>query len=108
FYVKDGTRAYLHLAECLAARPEIAGQAFNFSADTPIRVLDLVDRILHLMYSPLPPCVPGEARHEIRHQYLSSAKARRTLSWAPPRGDRLVRRLPRRQGPRPRPRGLTR
>src|SRR5207248_6455897 len=92
FYVKDGARAYLHLAECLAAvgarsgdRPqqEIAGQAFNFSADTPVSVLDLVDRILHLMDSPLQPRVLGEAHHEIRHQYLSSAKARRVLGWAP-------------------------
>jgi CDP-glucose 4,6-dehydratase len=83
FYVKDGARAYLHLAECLAARPEIAGQAFNFSAEMPISVLDLVGRILRRMGSPLQPCVLGEARHEIQHQYLSSAKAQRALGWAP-------------------------
>jgi len=83
FYVKDGARAYLHLAECMAARPEIAGQAFNFSADTPISVLDLVGRILRQMNTPLQPRVLGEARHEIRNQYLSSAKARQVLGWAP-------------------------
>ena len=83
FYVKDGAHAYLHLAECLAARPEIAGQAFNFSADTPVSVLDLVIRILRLMDSPLQPRVLGETRHEIHHQYLSSAKARQALGWTP-------------------------
>jgi CDP-glucose 4,6-dehydratase len=83
FYVKDGARAYLHLAECMAARPEIAGQAFNFSADMPISVLDLVGRILRQMNTPLQPRVLGEARHEIRNQYLSSAKARQVLGWAP-------------------------
>jgi CDP-glucose 4,6-dehydratase len=83
FYVKDGAAAYLHLAECLACRPDLAGQAFNFSADNPISVLDLVERILRLMDAPLRPRVLGEARHEIKHQYLSSAKARRMLGWSP-------------------------
>src|SRR6266542_2432593 len=79
FYVKDGAGAYLHLAECMAARPEIAGQAFNFSADNPISVLDLVHHILRLMNASLAPRVLGEARNEIKHQYLSSAKARQML-----------------------------
>ena len=83
FYVKDGAAAYLHLAECLARRPDLAGHAFNFSADNPISVLDLVDRILRLMGSSLRPHVLGEARHEIKHQYLSSAKARQLLAWSP-------------------------
>src|SRR5918912_1703204 len=36
FYVKDGAEAYLHLAECLATRPELAGHAFNFSSELQI------------------------------------------------------------------------
>ena len=83
FYVKDGAAAYLHLAECVARRPDLAGHAFNFSADNPLSVLDLVERILRLMDSPLRPHVLGEARHEIKHQYLSSAKARELLGWSP-------------------------
>jgi CDP-glucose 4,6-dehydratase len=83
FYVKDGAAAYLHLAECLARRPEVAGQAFNFSTETQVSVLDLVNQILHFMDSSLQPEVRGEASNEIRDQYLSAAKARRMLAWKP-------------------------
>ena len=65
------------------AGADLAGHAFNFSADNPISVLDLVDRILRLMNSPLRPHVLGEARHEIKHQYLSAARARQMLDWSP-------------------------
>jgi len=83
FYVKDGVGAYLHLAECMARQPEVVGQAFNFSNEIQITVLDLVSRILRLMHSTLEPDVRGEAMHEIKHQYLSAAKARRMLDWSP-------------------------
>ncbi len=83
FYVKDGAAAYLHLAENLARRPEIAGQAFNFSTETPLSVLQLVERILHLMGSDLTPHVRNEVTNEIKHQYLSVAKSRELLNWRP-------------------------
>jgi CDP-glucose 4,6-dehydratase len=83
FYARDGAAAYLHLAECLAARPEVAGHAFNFSTETQMTVLDLVCRILRLMDSSLTPDVRAEAHNEIRNQYLSAAKARQMLDWAP-------------------------
>src|SRR5438132_3435289 len=83
FYVKDGAEAYLHLAECMAHGPEIAGHAFNFSNEVQITVLDLVSRILRLMHSGLKPDVRAEAQHEIKHQYLSAAKARQMLDWTP-------------------------
>lgn len=83
FYVKDGAAAYLHLAECMAQRPEVVGQAFNFSNEIQITVLDLVGRILRMMDSDLAPEVRNEASHEILHQYLSAAKARRLLGWSP-------------------------
>ena len=59
------------------------GEAFNFSYEQPITVLDLVRRILALMESPLEPEIRNEATHEIRAQYLSAAKARSTLGWHP-------------------------
>jgi CDP-glucose 4,6-dehydratase len=83
FYVKDGAAAYLHLAECLARQPEVPGQAFNFSTETQVSVLELVDRILRLMGSSLQPDVRGEATNEIRRQYLSASKAHRMLAWQP-------------------------
>lgn len=83
FYVEDGAAAYLHLAEQLAQRPELHGQAFNFATETPLSVLDLVDRILKLMRSDLVPDVRNQANHEIAEQYLSAARARSVLAWQP-------------------------
>jgi CDP-glucose 4,6-dehydratase len=86
FYVKDGARAYLHLAELMAERPEVVGQAFNFSNELQLTALDMVGTILRLMGSDLEPHVRGEATHEIKHQYLSAEKARRLLGWRPQYG----------------------
>jgi CDP-glucose 4,6-dehydratase len=83
FYVKDGAAAYLHLAECLACRPEVAGQAFNFSTEIQVTVLEMVRRILNRLGSTLEPDVRNEAGNEIPHQYLSAARARRLLAWRP-------------------------
>jgi CDP-glucose 4,6-dehydratase len=83
FYVEDGANAYMTLAEALAARPELAGQAFNFSNELQVTVLDLVRQILQLMGSNLEPDIRNEASNEIIHQYLSAAKARRELAWHP-------------------------
>jgi CDP-glucose 4,6-dehydratase len=83
FYVDDGANAYITLAEALAARSDLAGQAFNFSNEIQVTVLDLVRRILRVMDSNLDPDVRNEASNEIIHQYLSAAKARRELGWSP-------------------------
>jgi len=83
FYVEDGAAVYMLLAEALAERPDLSGRAFNFSNETQVTVLELVDRILSLMGSDLRPEVRNEASNEIRHQYLSAALARRELQWAP-------------------------
>jgi len=83
FFVEDAVSAYLLLAEGLAAGRARPGEAFNFSNETPVSVLDLVGRILSLMDSPLEPLVLDQASHEIREQFLSAAKARRVLSWKP-------------------------
>lgn len=83
FYVEDGAAAYMLLAEALAERPELSGEAFNFSNELQITVLDLVRSILRLMKSDLELDVRNEAANEIRHQYLSAAKARQSLGWRP-------------------------
>ncbi len=83
FYVEDGANAYMMLAEALAARPKLAGQAFNFSNEIQVSVLEIVQRILRVMGSKLEPEVRNEASNEIIHQYLSAAKARRELGWHP-------------------------
>ena len=83
FYVKDGAAAYLHLAECMARRPEARGHAFNFSTEMRVSALEMVRCILHHTGSALEPEVRDEAIHEIRSQYLSAEKARHMLGWAP-------------------------
>jgi CDP-glucose 4,6-dehydratase len=83
FYIEDGACAYMQLAEQLGARRELAGEAFNFSNEQQISVLDLVQLISKIMGSNLEPEIRNEASNEIRHQYLSAAKARETLGWAP-------------------------
>jgi CDP-glucose 4,6-dehydratase len=83
FYVKDGVLAYLHLAEQMD-RSEILGEAFNFSNELQISVLELVQKILKLMdKSELKPIILNQAKNEIVHQYLSAAKARQMLDWQP-------------------------
>lgn len=83
FYVEDGAAAYMHLAEQLAGRPELAGEAFNLSNETQVTVLQLVEKVLAGMNSPVTPEVLGEASHEIKHQSLDAAKARTMLGWEP-------------------------
>jgi CDP-glucose 4,6-dehydratase len=83
FYVEDGAAAYMLLAERLAADGNLAGQAFNFSNELQVKVLDLTRNILRLMNSGLEPEIRDEATNEIRHQYLSAAKARGQLHWSP-------------------------
>jgi len=70
FYVEDGAAAYMLLAEQLSSRPELRGQAFNFSYESQVTVLCLVKEILRAMQSSLEPQVLNEASHEIRRSVL--------------------------------------
>lgn len=83
FYVEDGASSYLRLAEALGRQPDLAGEAFNFSNEEPVTVLEIVDLILDLMDARyLKPVVLSQAANEIPKQYLSSQKARRLLGWS--------------------------
>lgn len=83
FYVEDGAAAYMLLAEALSLRPELRGQAFNFSTEVQITALEMVNRLLSLLGSSLIPDIRNEATNEIKRQYLSAKKARTSLSWSP-------------------------
>lgn len=83
FYVEDGAAAYMLLAEQLARRPELKGEAFNFSNEIQVTVSQIVEKIVTLMGSDLEPEIRNEVNNEIRHQYLSATKARRDLGWVP-------------------------
>src|SRR5206468_6702577 len=84
FYVEDAALAYLRLAEALAVDDAVVGQAFNFSNELQLTVLQLAQQILRLVgREDLGLDVRAEAQHEIRHQYLDASKARQRLGWQP-------------------------
>ncbi|MFH1038772.1 MAG: GDP-mannose 4,6-dehydratase [PVC group bacterium] len=83
FYVLDAVEGYLLMAEA-TGREGVSGEAFNFSDERQVTVLELVNLILKLMdREDLEPEILSAAEGEIRHQYLSAAKARRVLKWKP-------------------------
>ena len=83
FYVEDGASAYMCLAEALRERDDLRGEAFNFSNELQLDVLSLTKKILARMDVKLSVDVRAEAKHEIQHQWLSAAKARKLLGWTP-------------------------
>ncbi len=83
FYVRDAVEAYMTLAERIDDGG-CAGEAFNFSLEQPLTVLEMTGRILTAMdRQGLTPIIQGLASGEIREQYLSADKARRLLGWEP-------------------------
>jgi CDP-glucose 4,6-dehydratase len=82
-YVVDGALAYLRLVEAMAEDPAVIGEAFNFSTETPMSVLELVDALQKVAGTSLELDIRGTATHEIDSQFLSATKARKVLGWAP-------------------------
>ncbi|AZV48647.1 sugar dehydratase [Bacillus halotolerans] len=82
FYIEDAVQAYLLLAEKMEEH-NLAGEAFNFSNEIQLTVLELVEKILKKMNSNLKPKVLNQGSNEIKHQYLSAEKARKLLNWTP-------------------------
>lgn len=80
-YVEDAAGCYLLLAEALASRADLAGEAFNFSTEAPLTVLEVVARMQASVGTSLAPDIRATATGEISHQYLSAAKARAVLGW---------------------------
>ena len=83
FFVEDAADGVTELAEAVATRPEIRGEAFNFGADIRLSVLEIVERILRLMGSDLEPDVRNDAVNEIPEQRVSAQKAHEVLGWRP-------------------------
>jgi len=82
-YVEDVVDAYLALAEG-AGREGVRGEAFNFSPQRPLTVLEITRAVLAAMDRPdLEPVILNQARAEIRDQYLDAGKAARVLGWEP-------------------------
>jgi CDP-glucose 4,6-dehydratase len=82
-YVKDVVDAYLLLAENID-KEGVAGEAFNFSTEKHLTVLEIVETIKKVMHRDhLEPLVLNNTEGEIKNQYLDAGKARRVLGWQP-------------------------
>lgn len=82
FYIEDAVDAYINLAEKIVEL-NLGGQAFNFSNEIQLTVLELVNKILKIMGSDIKPIILNQGSNEIIHQYLSAKKARTVLGWSP-------------------------
>jgi CDP-glucose 4,6-dehydratase len=81
-FVEDVVDAYIALAES-ASTEAVRGQAFNFSPERKLSVLELTKLILEVMGRPdLQPEIQNRARAEIRDQYLDATKAKEILHWS--------------------------
>lgn len=81
-YVEDIVNGYLMLAEQMEKK-HLEGEAFNLSNENPLTVLELVEKIYRTLGKKPNYRILNEAKYEIKHQYLSSRKARRILGWKP-------------------------
>jgi CDP-glucose 4,6-dehydratase len=80
-FVEDVVDAYLALAR-RGDEPGVRGEAFNFSPESRVSVLEITDRLRRLMgREDLEPVILDEVKAEIRDQYLDSTKAATRLDW---------------------------
>lgn len=82
-YLGDAVGAYISLAQELMKRPDLRGEAFNFSNESQITVKELTSLIVEIMDGPFDAKILNQASNEIRMQYLSAKKARDVLGWEP-------------------------
>ena len=82
-YVDDVVEAYMLLAE-KSADEGVRGEAFNFSPETQVTVLEITRKVAEAVdRADLEPKIMNTARAEIKDQYLDSSKANRVLGWSP-------------------------
>lgn len=82
-FVGDAVDAYLRTAESIG-RGDVTGEAFNFSDNKPMSVLEICAAVLAAAgRTDLAPNVLNHASHEIKAQFLDSTRARTRLGWAP-------------------------
>ncbi len=81
-FIDDIIEGYILLAEKMH-KLKLSGQAFNFSNEEPITVLELIKRIYKIVNRAPNYKILNEAKYEIKYQYLSSKKAKKILKWEP-------------------------
>ena len=81
-YIKDIVDAFLILAESITEQ-NISGDAFNFSTESKITVIEIVNEIRSLMGKEnLEPLILDLELKEIPEQSLSADKAHKILGWS--------------------------
>lgn len=79
-YIEDAVTAHLLVAEEIS---QSAGEAFHFSYEAPLSVLEVVNKITKLVNNDCIPIIQNQTGNEPKHQYLSAGKARNLLDWNP-------------------------
>jgi len=81
-YVEDVVDAYLVTAQALDG--DLApGEAFNFSDEKPLSVMDIYRAVCRAVVDEqVEPKILGQAKEEIKDQYLDASKARAQLGWS--------------------------
>jgi nucleoside-diphosphate-sugar epimerase len=81
-YIKDTAEGLLAVAEGVATRPELRGEAFNLVPDEAVTVKELVRAVSAAVGRPLEPTILNpHAPYEVEH--LDNSKARKLLAWTP-------------------------
>jgi CDP-glucose 4,6-dehydratase len=81
-YVEDAVDAYMHMAQ-ESEKQNLKGEAFNFSRNEPLSVLDIYNEICKATVgNVVKPNILNSAMNEIRDQYLDSTKAHKKLGWS--------------------------
>ena len=81
-HVEDVVSGYLKLAEVSQSK-NINGEAYNFSRDEPLNVMELYKQIcLATLGKFVEPRILNTAKSEIKDQHLNSAKAKNALGWS--------------------------
>jgi CDP-glucose 4,6-dehydratase len=80
-HVDDVVSAYLRLSEVSQSK-NLNGEAFNFSRDEPLSVLELYRQIsITVTGKYVEPEIKNSAKSEIKDQHLSNRKAHSILGW---------------------------
>lgn len=80
-YIKDIVDAYINLAEAITKK-NIYGEAFNFSTESRMAVIEIVNKIRSIMNrEDLEPQILNLNLKEIPEQSLSAEKAHEILKW---------------------------
>jgi CDP-glucose 4,6-dehydratase len=82
-YIDDAVDAQLLLSERLHADASVRGEAFNFSNEIDVEILEIVRRLCALTGYAGPIEAQSRTQAEIRFMRVDSSKARTVLGWRP-------------------------